>query len=134
MAKPKPTHTKLKELLTERRRHLAEDVRGRIRDGRNEVPSGQDTGDRSDANFQQALDMTLLQMHAGVLTSIDDALGRIDAGTYGVCVECESAIAEGRLVALPFAMRCRTCEDEREEASGSRQRLRGATRFAHVVS
>lgn len=126
----------LKEVLMARRQEMAQGVRGRIKDGRHDQPGGvQDTGDRSDANFQQSLDMTLLQMQAATVTSIDDALARIDAGTFGACVECERPIAEGRLLALPFAMRCRACEDEREVTNPSRQRLaRGSGAFAHVIS
>jgi RNA polymerase-binding transcription factor DksA len=43
------------------------------------------------------------------LNEIDAALARIDAGTYGACTRCGSAIPEERLELRPFASRCVTC-------------------------
>ena len=45
---------------------------------------------------------------------IDAALARIDAGDYGVCVDCESEIDPKRLHALPFALLCAECATRRE--------------------
>jgi DnaK suppressor protein len=90
--------------------------------------------DASDENVRQAIDMTLLQMRAATLTHIDEALGQIDAGRYGFCVECGDRIAEGRLRALPFAVRCRECEGRREMRLGRAQQaaLRNASPFSQV--
>ena len=43
------------------------------------------------------------------LGEIDAALARIDAGTYGACTRCGSAIPEERLELRPFASRCVAC-------------------------
>jgi RNA polymerase-binding transcription factor DksA len=40
---------------------------------------------------------------------IDAALKRIDAGTYGTCVNCGDPISEERLDVLPATPICRTC-------------------------
>jgi DnaK suppressor protein len=45
---------------------------------------------------------------------IDAALARIQAGEYGVCVDCESEIDPKRLEALPFALLCTECATRRE--------------------
>ena len=45
---------------------------------------------------------------------IDAALARIDAGTYGACVECGNPIPRGRLEAIPEAAFCVACESGRE--------------------
>ena len=45
---------------------------------------------------------------------IDAAIARIDAGEYGVCVDCESEIDPKRLEALPFALLCTECATRRE--------------------
>jgi DnaK suppressor protein len=45
---------------------------------------------------------------------IDAAIGRIEAGEYGVCVDCESEIDPKRLEALPFALLCTECATRRE--------------------
>jgi DnaK suppressor protein len=48
------------------------------------------------------------------LKLIDRALVDIDAGRYGICVECEEPIAPKRLKALPFATRCVECQARSE--------------------
>ena len=57
-------------------------------------------------------------MSAATVARIDEALGRLDAGTFGVCIECEETISDKRLRALLFAVRCQTCEIRREEERG----------------
>ncbi|HUO75381.1 MAG TPA: TraR/DksA C4-type zinc finger protein [Candidatus Paceibacterota bacterium] len=42
------------------------------------------------------------------------ALARMGAGTYGVCVDCGNDIAVSRLFALPFASRCIACQEALE--------------------
>jgi DnaK suppressor protein len=61
-----------------------------------------------------------------MLKQIDAALRRLEEGSYGDCFECGAEIAQARLRALPFAVRCRECEqsreaDERERFSGQRR-------------
>lgn len=43
------------------------------------------------------------------LEMIDAALGRMDAGTYGICITCGDTIALERLTALPYATACIKC-------------------------
>lgn len=51
------------------------------------------------------------------------AIRHIHDGTYGTCIECESAISQKRLAAVPWAPRCIACQDaadrERQETTGS---------------
>ena len=49
------------------------------------------------------------------LEAIEAALERIDAGTYGECIDCGEMIATRRLEALPFSTLCITCAREREQ-------------------
>lgn len=51
------------------------------------------------------------------LDQVNQALSRLDAGEYGVCVECEEPIAEARLKALPYATLCIQCAEEAEQGS-----------------
>ena len=44
------------------------------------------------------------------------ALRRLEEGTFGYCFECGEEISERRLRALPFAVRCKDCEEARETA------------------
>ena len=45
-----------------------------------------------------------------------EALARLEQGNYGNCFDCGEEIAEKRLRALPFAVRCKDCEEARENA------------------
>lgn len=108
----------LRYMLSEQRRELLGEIAGRIRDGRTNRPDSEgDELERSDADTQGDIEMALVQLKADTLARIDQALARLDAGQYGWCVECEHDIAERRLRALPFAVRCQACEQRREQAA-----------------
>jgi len=47
-------------------------------------------------------------------TAIDQALVRIEQGTYGFCTDCQAMIDTDRLNILPTATLCRTCEEKRK--------------------
>jgi DnaK suppressor protein len=75
------------------------------------------------AHAQGDMDLTVLQMHGDSVRRIDDALVRLDANTYGNCLECGNEIAERRLRALTFAMRCQACEHRREQQQCGAEQL-----------
>ncbi len=120
--------TQLRTMLEERRRLLMGDVNGRIRDVRRgsdrEVV---DEHESADADSQEDLDLALIQMKADTLRRIDAALRRLEKGAYGNCAECGDPIAPERLTALPFAVRCKDCEELRENSSGPAHRVRSRT-------
>jgi DnaK suppressor protein len=112
----------LKRMLEERRREILNEVQGRIRDQREADTWGKvhevlDAGESSEADIQEDIEFALIQMKAETLTKINDALGRLDEGTYGFCSDCGGEISEKRLRALPFAVRCKDCEESREVAT-----------------
>ena len=125
----------LKKILEDRRRELMHNVQGRIRDARADIgKEGQvlDEGDSSEANIQEDIEFALIQMQAETLKKIDAALRRLSEDTYGLCFECGAEIAEQRLRALPFAVRCRDCEEVRETAQ-QRDRIRARRGFSSFV-
>jgi DnaK suppressor protein len=69
-------------------------------------------------NFQRELALGLVSNEQQVLYRIEEALKRIDDGTYGKCEECGGRIKDARLKALPFATMCISCK-EKEEARGA---------------
>jgi len=113
----------LTRMLSEHRRELLGDVQSRVRSGRDRAAEGCDDLECSEADTQGDIERSLIQMRATTLARIDEALDRIDAGLYGTCVDCESAINERRLHALPFAVRCQGCEERREALRGRTQHL-----------
>ena|SRR5579872_3775064 len=106
----------LERMLSERRSEMRDQVRSRIRDGRTDRSTEvRDHLEHSNTEIQEGLDFALLQLAGQTLTRIDEALVRLAAGRYGFCSECEGEIAEPRLRALPFALRCRGCEERFEQ-------------------
>ncbi len=51
--------------------------------------------------------------NASLLRQVEEALQRIDDGTYGVCPECSQSISQKRLEAVPWASFCITCQEKR---------------------
>jgi DnaK suppressor protein len=117
----------LKQGLIERRHELRNELHHRMRVGRARgTQEGTDDLEHTEDDIQDDLAMALLQMQSEMLGHIDAAIARLDAGRYGLCVECEREIATRRLRALPFAVRCQACEETREESQGeARRRAQG---------
>src|SRR3954471_4072808 len=68
--------------------------------------SGQVTAERGEVD-------ALVGSLRDTLSDIDDALAKIDAGTYGTCEQCGQPIGEARLEAMPAARLCITCASAR---------------------
>jgi DnaK suppressor protein len=110
----------LKRMLQERRLALLNDVRARKRGARADNLKDRevlDEGELSEADIQEELGFALMQMKAETLSKIATALRRLEEGAYGSCLECGGDIPEARLRALPFAVRCKACEEAMESAS-----------------
>jgi len=116
-AKTTSRYNELKKMLEERRRELLSAVQGKIRDVRAEGGNDRDVldqGESSEVDIQEDIEFALIQMKSETLNKINEALHRLDDGTYGNCFECGEEIAHPRLRALPFAVRCKDCEETRE--------------------
>ena len=72
--------------------------------------------DSATATLNREIDSTLEENSGHVLVGIDEALDRIDNGTFGTCARCGKQIAEERLEALPYATRCIDCQRLAERA------------------
>jgi RNA polymerase-binding transcription factor DksA len=70
--------------------------------------------------FDRELELTTLTITEAELKDIDDALRRLDAGTYGICEACGNPIEEERLAAKPWARFC-IVDQAREELALSRR-------------
>jgi len=107
----------LRGLLEERRRELQDKLRSLRESLPAEVLEVRDAEEHSVDDFVQDVDFALMQMKSETLLRIDDALHRLEAGRYGLCEDCAGEIPAPRLLALPFAVRCRTCQERVEAAS-----------------
>jgi DnaK suppressor protein len=135
-----PAHTgsrysELKSMLDDRRRALQAEVQGKMRGVREEGSWGGklnevlDAVESAEADIQEDLEFALVQMKSETLNKVNDALARLEQGSYGNCFDCGDEIAEKRLRALPFAVRCKDCEEARETAE-QRERQLTARRWA----
>jgi DnaK suppressor protein len=119
-------YDELKKMLEDRRREIMNEVQGKIRDvradGADKPHEVQDPGETSEVDIQEDIEFALIQMKAETLNKINEALSRLEEGTYGHCFECGEEIAQPRLRALPFAVRCKDCEEAREMAQ-QRERI-----------
>jgi DnaK suppressor protein len=127
-------YAELRRILEERRREIMSQVHEKIRDVRTEGQTGQEQGvldaaESSEADIQEEIELALIQMKSETLSRIDEALARLEEGTYGYCFDCGEEISERRLRALPFAVRCKDCEEAREVAE-QRERVMAQRRGA----
>jgi DnaK suppressor protein len=128
-------YNELRKMLEDRRRELMSAVQGKIRDVRSAEGKERevlDQGESSEVDIQEDIEFALIQMKSETLNKIDAALRRLEEGTYGNCFECGDEIAEARLKALPFAVRCKDCEEERETAE-QRERVMAQKRGASTL-
>ena len=129
-------YTELKKMLDDRRREIQAEVQGKMRGVREEGTWGGklnevlDAVESAEADIQEDIEFALVQMKSETLNKINDALGRLERGDYGFCYECGEEIGEKRLRALPFAVRCKDCEEAREAAEQRERQIanrRGAS-------
>lgn len=76
---------------------------------------GSKSGDWIDQSSQESdrhVLLALKQTDAKLLRAIEDALHRVDHGTYGVCTDCEEEIRPARLDAVPWTRVCVVCKEK----------------------
>jgi RNA polymerase-binding protein DksA len=95
--------------------HLHRDHAGSLEDETGDFVSGgadNHMGDTATATFDRELDYTLEENAETVLRAVDEAIARIDAGSYGRCRVCGREIPEERLEARPWTDLC--IDDQRK--------------------
>ena len=107
---------KMKEYLLEQRKTLLASLADQGEDMRNLIKTVE-SGDEADV-AADVIDRTLLNalgaQDANRLQQIDNALDRINKGTYGRCVKCGKEIPQERLEVLPYALMCVNCASAQE--------------------
>ena len=74
---------------------------------------GSEDDDGSDA-FIRLQNLSQVDSHNKVIQQIDEALARIQEGTYGICEICGQLIRKPRLLNLPFVHTCMECQSAME--------------------
>jgi DnaK suppressor protein len=75
-----------------------------------DVPS--DEGDLSQQSHEEWIFLNRNTLEMKLLREVEEALRRIERGTYGICHECEEPISAKRLDAVPWAKYCVTCQEQ----------------------
>ena len=112
-------YAELRKMLELRRQHLLSEVQGKMRDVRADGGRERDVldqGESSEVDIQDDIELALIQMKSETLNKVNQGLRRLEDGLYGNCFQCGDEIAAPRLLALPFAVRCKDCEEARETA------------------
>jgi DnaK suppressor protein len=73
-----------------------------------------DMADQASGNNEVHIALKLRQTDAKILQAIEDALQRIEKGSYGVCRDCGNPIAEARLNAIPWTRVCISCKEKQK--------------------
>jgi DnaK suppressor protein len=73
-----------------------------------------DMADQASGNNEVHIALKLKQTDAKILQAIEEALVRLDKGTYGICRDCGEPIAEARLNAIPWTRVCIRCKEKQK--------------------
>jgi DnaK suppressor protein len=115
----KDRNATLKTMLLERRQTLTREIDELIARHRSDQllqrdQSVADTGDRSLQDSTGEQQISILEVRNRMRNQIDEALRRLEDGTYGTCEDCTREINPERLKAMPFARRCVECQQKAE--------------------
>lgn len=82
-----------------------------------EMPFEDEYAASGTTTFERERDLSLSENVKDILKRVNEALERIDEGTFGICEMCYLSILEDRLKALPYANLCISCKLKEEKAS-----------------
>ncbi len=108
---------RFRDLLLDHRKQVTDAIEylhrenpGSLEEESDESPTDNHLAETATVTYDREMDYSLEENSEQVLQAIDEALARIDAGTYGICQNCGRPISEERLEALPYARLCIDCK------------------------
>jgi DnaK suppressor protein len=109
----------LQQMLMRKRQEILKEIEGSLgqsltEDQQRRLESARDVGDQALMDLDRELGISLMEMRNRRRQAIDEALTRLNEGTYGICAECGIEISERRLEAVPFAKLCVECQSREE--------------------
>lgn len=100
-------------ILKEVKEEISKYVSG---DNKQLVDTANDEGDWAQVDISEDLSLQRLSAQRKLMYNIDEAVRKIEEGTYGICEDCGEEISEKRLLVLPAATLCVDCQESREQA------------------
>lgn len=109
----------VRKRLIERKKELLKDISDILEKEAKEeyqelIQTIREEGDIASAELQESTILALAEIKAKEVEQIEAALERIDEGEYGICIECGDWIRPARLEVMPYAIRCRDCQEKIE--------------------
>lgn len=110
-----------RELLQARRRELLEDAGRTVGGMTRSKDNTPDPNDRASIESDHISLLRIRDRERKLIAKIDEALVRLEEGTYGICEECGEAISAERLRVRPVTTLCIRCKEEQESAERRRR-------------
>ena len=105
----------IKNMLLVMRKELLQEVSQSMRDESNHLKHDiGDFYDQASSDRDRELSLMLADREREKVILVDDALKRIENGTYGICESCDEVIDKERLMAMPFTKLCLSCQEDLE--------------------
>jgi DnaK suppressor protein len=105
----------LRKMLVEQQKQIMNLYEHDLKVGQQASDEGtEDIVDRANNSYNREFMFALSDTERQILIEIDDALQRMDTGTYGSCAHCSIEITKARLRALPWAKYCIDCQEQVE--------------------
>src|SRR5215472_18060776 len=107
---------KYRRLLEQKKNGLSNEL-AKTRDAEEETTeeSTQDIADKAVSSYTREFLYSLNDSERDTLVKIDQALARIDEGTFGYCLNCGVLMNEKRLTAIPWSRHCVNCQELAEK-------------------
>jgi len=99
------------QIMKEARTEISKYIKG---ENRQLVETALDDGDWSVVDLSEDINLRKLSTHRENLRKIEEALRKLNEGTYGICEDCGEEISIERLRVMPFAIYCRDDQEKRE--------------------
>lgn len=118
---------RLRRLLVEKRKEILKEIKNdtsRYIKGESKqlVDTALDDGDWSIVDLAEDINLKHLSSHRDDLQKLDEAIRKLNEGTYGICEDCGDEISEKRLNILPYAIYCIDCKEKREKIEEMQRR------------
>ena len=105
-----------RELLVEQRKRILDMYQHDLKLGKQRADEGpEDLVDQANNAYNREFMFQLSGNERQLLIQIEEAMERLEKGKYGICIECETEIAEPRLQAVPWARFCIDCQEKEEK-------------------
>lgn len=116
----KAAREKLQEMRRQVLRELGEDLKEGREGGKQE---GMDTYDLASEERDREISFILTDREREKVQAIQEALDRVENGSYGICESCDAEIAPARMSAMPFTRLCVNCQAEQEKEARTMRRF-----------